>query len=233
MILAFGCSIAHGCELVHPYQHEENTLLSYPQLVADHLGTSCINYSLCGISNEGIFHLLQEKVAQYKDVDTIIVGWTASMREYWRANGRHWFVIPSWTATLEDAGSKPTHVKDYSEKGVKESSDKGIDINDNPRIVTDDEQYLDELETNYKFTIKNKFDDYEYQLKKKHYINNVRMYATVNNIKLIETANLEPIDDVAIYTDTIGQWRDIRIAHPNKLEHEIIAKQIIEQYYGR
>ena len=51
------------------------------------------------------------------------------------------------------------------------------------------------------------------------------------NIKLIETANLEPEDDIKIFTDDTGKWRNFRIDHPNQLEHEIIAKQIIEQYY--
>lgn len=224
MILAFGCSITHGCELVHSYQHADNTVGSYPQLVADHVGTSCINYSLCGISNEGIFHMIMDKIPHYNDVDTVIVGWTSSMREYWRANGRHWFVIPSWCATMEDVETKPTHVKDYNE---------GVDINSHPRIVTDDESYLGELDTAYKFMTKHKFDNYEYQLKKRHYIESIRTLCNSKNIKLIETANLEPEDDIKIFTDDIGKWRDIRIDHPNKLEHEIIAKQIIEQYYGR
>lgn len=221
MILAFGCSITHGCELAHPYQHNDNTVYSYPQLVADHLGTSCINYSLCGISNEGIFHMILDKVSQHRQADTVIVGWTSSMREYWRANGRHWFVIPSWTATMEDVEVEPSHIEDYNE---------GVDINKHPRIVADDESYLGELNTAYKFITKNKFDDYEYQLKKKHYVESIRLYCENKNIKLIETANLEVVDDIKILTDNIGKWRS-RIAHPNKLEHEIIAKQIIEEYY--
>ena len=231
MILAFGCSITHGCELVHSYQHADNTVGSYPQLVADHVGTSCINYSLCGISNEGIFHMIMDKVPQYNDVDTVIVGWTSSMREYWRANGRHWFVIPSWCATMEDVETKPTHIKDYNDGDIL--GDQLIDFSQTPRVVSDEEQYLKELEQGYTFITKNKFDEHEYKLKKQHYIESIRQYCQIRHIKLIETANLEAVDGINIFTDDIGKWRNYRIDHPNKLEHEIIAKQIIEQYYGR
>ena len=231
MILAFGCSVTHGCELVHPHQHNDNTVYSYPQLIADHLGTSCINYSICGISNEGIFHMILDKLTQHRQVDTVIVGWTASMREYWRSNGRHWFVIPSWTATISDIEAQPKHVKDYEAKDIMESHLRGISINDNPRIVSDEEEYIKELEQGYTFITRNKFDDYEYKSKKRHYIETIRTVCVSKNIKLIETANLEPEDDIKIFTDDIGKWRNFRIDHPNKLEHEIIAKQIIEEYY--
>lgn len=229
MILAFGCSIAHGCELAHPYQHNDNTVYSYPQLVADHLGTSCINYSLCGISNEGIFHMILDKVPQHRQIDTVIVGWTSSMREYWRANGRHWFVIPSWTATMVDVEAQPKHVKDYKEGDIL--GDQSIDFNQTPRIVSDEEECIKELEQGYTFITKNKFDDHEYKSKKRHYIETIRTVCDSKNIKLIETANLEPEDDIKIFTDDVGKWRNFRIDHPNRLEHEIIAKQIIEQYY--
>ena len=56
MILAFGCSVTHGAELVYDYQSDENIRYSYPNIVAHTLGVECKNYAVCGISNEGIFH---------------------------------------------------------------------------------------------------------------------------------------------------------------------------------
>lgn len=229
MIVAFGCSITHGCELVHPYQHEDNTINSYPQLVANQIGSSCINYGLCGISNEGIFHMILNKVSQHKDVNTIIVGWTASMREYWFANGRHWFVIPSWTATMEDVEKQPTEIKDYV-KDYSKGRNSQIITDHRPRMVSDNKDYLEELELGYNFLTKNKFDEEEYKIKKKHYIESTRLYCQSKNIKLIETTSLESVDDISIFIDNIGKWRE-GINHPSNFEHQLIAKRIIEQYY--
>lgn len=222
MILAFGCSITHGCELVYTHQHRDNTVNSYPNLVANYLGTDCVNYSVCGISNEGIFHTILDKLPQHKTVDTIIVGWTSSMREYWRSNGRHWFVIPRWTATLKDLESEPEYTEDYENQ----------DTTQKPIRTSDRQEYLSELSTAYNFITKHKFDEQEYKAKKRHYIESIRVHCASKNIKLIETANIEPEHDIKIFTDKIGKWRYDRVDHPNKLEHELIAKQITRHYYS-
>ena len=62
MILAFGCSITHGADLVKSNQHEENIKYSYPNIVAQSLGIECKNYAVCGISNEGIFHKVLDRL---------------------------------------------------------------------------------------------------------------------------------------------------------------------------
>jgi len=67
-ILAFGCSIMHGMELVTNSQNVENTKYSYSQLIANHLDVECTNYAVCGLSNEGIFHSFFENIEKQDDV---------------------------------------------------------------------------------------------------------------------------------------------------------------------
>ena len=50
-----------------------------------------------------------------------------------------------------------------------------------------------------------------------------------HNIKLIETTSMTPIDDISIHIDNIGPWRKT-LGHPTANDHQLIAKQIIEQY---
>lgn len=221
MILAFGCSILHGSELVTGHQNPENTKYSYAQIIADHLGKECINYGVCGISNEGIFHNFFNYINRHSDVDTVIVSWTSIIREYWECDGRKWFLIPSWCSTMADLYDPNLIIKDYT------NSDK----NANPRICADDKEYLNLIEEQYKFLMKYKFDDYQYSKKMHNYIEAVRNYCTLNNIKLLETCAMwgqkNPI--VKVNLDLIGGWW-ARGNHPTREEHMLIANHIIEYY---
>ena len=218
-ILAFGCSITHGAELVHPYQSVENVEFSYPKLIANHLGVDCINYAISGISNEGIFHSILDHTQSQSDITAIIVGWTSSMRDYWRCDGRSWFIIPSWTASMTDIYKPIAYIKDYTTS----------DINTNPRVCSDDVGQLDILQDIYQFTMKYKFDQNEYAKKKQHYIHSIRNYCCTNNIKLIEITCMESVTDIPLYFDNVGKWRNT-LSHPNKQEHVQFSEQIIKQY---
>lgn len=216
-ILAFGCSITHGAELAYPYQHNDNIIGSYPQLVANYLNVDCDNYSVCGISNEGIFHKVLDTIPKYSNITTVIVGWTSDLREYWKCDDRDWFIIPSWCATTRD-GTLP-YVKDYTD----------TDINLHPRICVDDITYTQPLSDLYELTVKYKFDTNEYARRKQHYIDIIRLYCKDRNIKLIETTSMVPVDNISIYIDNIGQWRKT-LGHPSNKDHQLIAEQIIKEY---
>jgi hypothetical protein len=216
-ILAFGCSITHGAELVYSTQHPDNILGSYPQIVADYLNDECKNYAVCGISNEGIFHKFLETVPKYNNIHAVIIGWTSDLRDYWHCEGRDWFIIPSWCATTRD-GTLP-YVKDYTD----------TDIDLNPRVCVDDVTYTQSLSDLYELIVKYKFDAVEYSRKKQHYVEMVRLYCSKHNIKLIETTSMTPVDDIIIHIDNIGTWRKT-LGHPTANDHRLIAEQIIEQY---
>jgi hypothetical protein len=217
MILAFGCSVTHGAELVHANQHEDNVKYSYPNLVANTLGVECKNYSVCGISNEGIFHNVVNTLARYKsqEITLVIVGWTSTMREYWRAEDREWFIIPSWCATAKQ-GQSFTHFKDYTDSN----------INLHPRICSDRAEYLDPLSTIYDTVIRYKFDGEEYESKKSNYVDMIRVLCEHQGVRLIESCCMGSVGSININMDNFGTWRQ-GLGHPTKTDHEQIAQQIL------
>jgi hypothetical protein len=216
-VLAFGCSVAHGADLVYPNQHEENTQYSYPNLVAKALGVECKNYSLCGISNEGIFHNMIDTLIRYKkhEVTLVIVGWTSTVREYWRTDEREWFIIPSWCATTEQ-GKKFNYFRDYTDP----------DVNQYPRICSDREEYLQSLSEVYTSITKYKFDEKEYENKKSNYIDIIRLLCQNKGVRLIETCCLGSVGSININIDNFGSWRK-GFGHPTRKDHEKIAQHIL------
>lgn len=219
-ILAFGCSIMHGAELVTGHQNLENTKYSYGQLVADHLNTTCVNYGVCGISNEGIFHNFFDNINKHNNIDMVIVGWTSFIREYWECDSRKWFLIPSWCSTMTNLYDPNLIIKDYVDQ----------DVNNNPRVCADVKEYLDIISEQYKFLMRYKFDETQYANKTRNYIEAVRSYCNLNNIKLLETCAMWYSGEMLpINLDNIGSWRQ-RGNHPTKEEHMLIAKHLIEYY---
>jgi hypothetical protein len=217
MILAFGCSVTHGAELVHHNQHEENIQYSYPNIVSQSLGVECKNYAVCGISNEGIFHKIVDTLVRYKssEITAVIVGWTSTMREYWRTDNREWFVIPSWCATTEQNQSLK-YFKDYTDK----------DINLHPRICSDKEEYLEPLTKVYDIITRHKFDIEEYENKKSNYIDIIRLLCQDKRVRLIETCCMGSVGSIDINIDNFGRWRNGK-GHPTKQDHEQIAQHIL------
>lgn len=217
MILAFGCSVTHGAELVHPYQSDENIPYSYPNLIAKSLGVECKNYAVCGISNEGIFHQIIDTLVRYKskEITAVIVGWTSTVREYWRTDNREWFVIPSWCATAEE-NSQLRHFKDYTDE----------DINLHPKICADKQEYLEPLAKIYDTIARYKFDAVEYEDKKSNYIDMIRLLCQDKGVRLIETCCLGSVGSININIDNFGTWRQGR-GHPSRQDHQQIAQHIL------
>lgn len=218
MILAFGCSVAHGAETVTTGNSEENISYSYPALVAKYLNIECSNWAFCGNSNENIFHQAVENIPQYNNITAVIIGWTSPVREIWHADNRLWQFIPSWCSTSKDILTPITHIKD-----PRQWSD------ETPRMCCDKQEYLTALEETYRVLIKYKFDISEYRKKRQHYIVSLRSFCKGNNIKLIETTWNESIDGIGVNIGMISDWVN-ECRHPTKQEHQLIAKQIIDYY---
>jgi len=217
MILAFGCSVTHGADLAYPNQHEENVKYSYPNIVAKTLGVDCKNYAVCGISNEGIFHKVVDTLVRYKssEITAVIVGWTSTMREYWSADEREWFIIPSWCATSAK-DSQLKHFKDYTDE----------DVNSHPRLCADREDYIDPLSDVYEVITRYKFDIEEYERKKSNYIDMTRLVCKEKNVRLIETCCLGSVGSININIDNFGNWRQGK-NHPSKEDHQQVAQHIL------
>lgn len=214
-ILAFGCSVMHGAELVTGYQNPENTKYSYSQLVANHLGVDCKNYAVCGLSNEGIFHSFFDNIEKHKDITLVMIGWTSCVREYWEFEGRKWFIIPSWCHTTKNIHSPNLFFKDYVDQ----------DVNLNPRVCADEKEYLDILSDQYNFLMRHKFDFGEYKKKTMHYIKSIEEYCKSKNIKLVETCCLVDLPGM-INLNNVGKWRQ-GMGHPTLDDHKQIAEQIL------
>jgi hypothetical protein len=220
MILAFGCSVAHGIDTVTTGNSEENLECSYPNLVAKHLKIECESWAFAGNSNENIFHQFMEHVPKVKkDITAIIVGWTSPVREVWTCEGRTWQFIPSWCASSLDVMKPYTKFKNYDNWS-----------NLQPSICTDDPETIYPMEILYKFLFKNKFDEIEYHKKRYAYITAIRTYCEMHKIKLIETTwDLNGIQGVDINIGDISSWVS-EGRHPTKEEHKTIANMIIGHY---
>jgi hypothetical protein len=217
MILAFGCSVTHGADLAYPNQHDDNIEYSYPNIIARSLNVECKNYAVCGISNEGIFHKVINTLVRYKssDITAVIVGWTSSLREYWCADDREWFVIPSWCATAKN-GQSLKYFKEYTDE----------DINLHPRICSDEKEYLQSLSSVYDTITRYKFSIEEYENKKNNYIDMIRLLCQNKGVRLIETCCLGAVGSININIDNFGNWRQ-GLGHPTKKDHQQIAQHIL------
>jgi hypothetical protein len=220
MILAFGCSVAHGIDTVIAGNSEENLECSYPNLIAKHLKVECESWAFAGNSNENIFHQFMENVPKFnKEITAVIVGWTSPMRETWVCNGRIWQFIPSWCASSLNVMDPYLYYKNYDMKS---------DLH--PRICVDDENTIDVCERLYKFLFKYKFDEIEYHKKRQSYVMAIRSYCSLHGIKLIETTwDLDGLEGVNINIGDISSWVG-EGRHPTKEEHKTIANIIINHY---
>jgi len=223
MILAFGCSITHGAELVHPYQSQANIEFSYPSIMARSLNLECSNYAICGNSNENIFHNLISTIKNFNTQTDrrriiVVVGWTSWVREQWHADGREWFIIPSWAATTKNLSEPFKHYKDYTDE----------DVNTHPRLCTDDTAYYEPLQQVYDVITRYKFDNVEYLTKSLNYIETVRSFCGDRGIKLIETGSMGIAEytNIPVNIDNFGTWRTGR-GHPTRVDHEQIAQHIL------
>jgi hypothetical protein len=221
MILAFGCSVTHGIDVVTAWTSDENIALSYPGLIAKQLKVECISWAFPGNSNENIFHKAIENIPKYKAHNTItavIVGWTSPVREVWKSAGRTWQFIPSWASTVEDLTTPAKYFKELNSWS-----------NTNPKLSTDKEEYLSVLTDMYSMITKYKFDYDEYLKKRTNYITTLRCYCEANDIRLIETCWSDPIEGISIDMNTVSNWNK-ECRHPNKEEHQIIANMIMDHY---
>jgi len=218
-IYAFGCSVTHGVDTVTSQASEENVMHSYPARIAMKLGQQCENHAIPGNSNEYIFHNFMEIIPKATDIEFVIIGWTSSIREVWYANGRYWQMLPCWCSTTDDL-TKPYG---YVKKSVPSRSET------DPQAVCDKQEYLIDLDQLYKLLTKHKWDQTEYLKNRQHYVTAIRSYCQLNAIKLIETEWYDHIDGVEIDTTSVSNWFNER-RHPNKEEHESIAKLIINHY---
>ena len=206
-IVAFGCSVTHGCELVSGAYDTRNIPGSYPNQLADQLGVACENLAMPGCSNEYIFHRILD--TDLKD-RTVIVCWTSLVRECWQADGLHWFFIPNWGACFRELTHDTVRVHPRI-----------------PNVVADDEVLLNDTATYYDFFMRFKTDAQEYQQRLSHYHDCLQLLCKEKNIDLIELScihtQLPGVENID------GEWTR-RGLHPSLDEHRAIADQLRSRF---
>jgi hypothetical protein len=215
-ILAFGCSVTHGTEIVALGNSKDNIPFSYPALIAEYLGVSCDNRAFCGNSNENIFHETLDTIPKVDNITAVIVGWTSVEREVWQSNGRTWQFIPSWSATTTNVW-RPFRCLEPA-------------VSRTPQRCADRKEYMTALASIYEVLIQYKFDHAVYTKKRNNYISALRAYCQTNNIKLIETTWADTISGVDVNLGRIGTWYPAMQRHPDADEQQLFANEIIKQY---
>ena len=219
-ILAFGCSVAHGIDIITTGNSEKNLEYSYPNLIAKHLKVNCESWAFAGNSNENMFYQFMENVSKFnkEEITAVVVGWTSPVREVWKCEGRYWQFIPNWCYTNNDLLKPILFLKDPE-----------VNTPTAPRVCSDREEYMAVLENFYDNLMRYKFDIKEYSKKRQCYITAIRNYCQLHKIKLIETCWDGEIEGVDINIGLISPWAS-ECRHPTKEEHALVAKQIIDHY---
>jgi hypothetical protein len=202
-ILAFGCSVTHGCELVSGAYNPDNCAGSFPNQLARKLNIPVDNRALPGSSNEEILHRIYD--ADLSDA-IVIVCWTSLIREYWLADNTHWFFIPNWGASFHELEHDTVRIHER-----------------NPRVVSDDDSLLDQTSQYYDFFMQYKTDIKTYERKFFHYHRQFKLLMQSTNTPYIELTCINT--HLPGVTSIDGAWtREGR--HPDWQEHLAIANDL-------
>jgi len=209
-IIAHGCSVTHGSELVTAGLDTENVFFAFPNILANSLSLKCINLALPGSSNENIFHNTIKTIYENNEI-ILIVCWSTLVRETWKRFNETFSVNISWgSATIGDQKQKVF----YDEKN-------------NVSAVNKD--YLEDLSNYVKFFKKYKTDHHYYEKKLKNYSKIIRDLCNNKKIKLIELQYTKILND-CIDISNVGKWFN-EARHPNKNEHQEIGNLIYNNFF--
>lgn len=207
-IVAFGCSVTHGCELVSGAYDPENIPGSFPNQLASRLNIACENLALPGGSNEEIIHRIYDHELSNR---IVVVCWTSLIREYWHADGRHWFFIPNWGACFDNLQHKFIHIDER-----------------NPRIVAEDKEMLPVTSDYYDFFMQYKTDEATYLRKMRNYQRQFHLLMAETQTPYIELSciynNLPGVKNID------GVWTQ-EGRHPDQEEHLALANQLYNEYF--
>ena len=227
ILLASGCSITHGTDLVHPFYHVDNLVDAYPALIAREQGLQPCNLAMPGASNQYIFHSLVEQIRQADhDISLVIVAWTFNDRLYWqqtfldRSAPRHWFFTPRWACSVQDFTSSGSYQRDFG----------------SVYATSDSEPLLEDLKDMHKNIARYYFNDdlYRGHLNDAvvHYSHILEILCAAKRIKFIQ------VDAAKNYRlKTLWRFEDLgldyltRGEHPNVQEHRAIADHILAHHF--
>jgi hypothetical protein len=206
-LLVSGCSVTHGAELFNGFMHDENIKKSFSTYVATHLNLELVNVALSGASNEYIFHSVIDAVQQNSNISEVLVVWTGNTRLYWKTKNRHYFVLPTWSSSMENLYDFKMHHL----------------TKDGAWFTGDSNEIVSTLSEVHKFFITHYLDEESLAKKLKNYRLCLREYCTSLGINYNDIT----ISDLQF----VGKWvREGR--HPDVFEHQQIAEFIIKRFYN-
>lgn len=215
--LAAGCSIAHGQGNVVEHYNKENTLESYPNLIADRLGLECNNIAFPGYSNEMIFNSAVQELAQ-NSYSHCLISWTGNSRDGWE-NEHEIYTFNLNYARYENK-SKP--FDDIFYELVK-----GIDF------VSNVEYKLEELKRMYP-VIENKIVSQDSDNRLKNYQFCIREICRAQGVHLVEVDAIKNNLDSRLYLLNPKLFFNPKGSkcHPPKTSYRFWAEDIYNKFYA-
>lgn len=204
-LLVSGCSVTHGAELHTGFMSDKNVEQSFSAHLAKDLGLELINVALSGGSNEYIFHSVIDAITKHTDITQVLVVWTFPLRLHWKAQGRHYFILPSWASSMIDLENFDMHDKRAN----------------NVWFTGDSDSIVDTLADSHKFFVEHYFDQSELLAKKTHY-----------DLCLKQLCLNKSLSYHSLCVDDIFKFLNISPRHLTAEEHKSTAKFLYEQYYS-
>lgn len=218
MMLAAGCSIAHGQGLVEENYNIFNVTTSYPNQIAKKIGVDCNNISYPGYSNEMIFHSAISALS-VKKYSYCLISWTSNSREGW-SNDDELFTFNLNYARYDNKQKSATDIFQERENNVVYTTNDLTKIN------------LDRLKIIYPVVELKILTQDEHQ-KLKNYQIAIEAFCELNNIHLVQ------IDAVKNNKDSKNYLLEPKLfqnpagidRHPPQLSHDFWANDIYKRFY--
>jgi len=209
MMLAAGCSIAHGQGTIIDQYDRNNYSYSYPNLIAKLLSVDCDNFSIPSASNELIFHSIIENL-YFKNYTHCLVAWTSLGRDAW-SNGNE-----IWCANLHHA--------------CYLNLDKPVDLFVKDTAVSNDPVMLQNL-LKYHETLSIKLASDDQIRKLRHYSLLIAEICKIKNINLVQVSSLPNGLGCHLITQSFMSIREKNSTHPNKIAHQYWANEVYQKFY--
>lgn len=218
MMLASGCSIAHGQGIFDECYHKNNISTSYPNLVATRIGIDCNNISYPGYSNEMIFHSTMKELNKRK-YSHCLVSWTSNSRDGWENDNEIYTFNLNYARYDNKQKTKLDLFQEYRNNIVYTTTD----------VLNTS---LDDLEKIYS-AIKVKILTQDELDKVKNYQSAIKSFCKLYNIHLVQIDAIKNVDDSSFYLldsklfyNSAGPNK-----HPPQQSHDYWAKDIYEKFY--
>ena len=218
MILAAGCSIAHGQGNVEENYHKDNVNDSYPNLIASYMKLECNNIAYPGYSNELIFHSIINELDKNL-YSHCLVSWTGNTRDGW-----------------ENSDEIYTFNLNYAKYENKHKLGKTLwhQIENHISFGSNDVTGIDKIKKLYS-TVETKILSDDFSKKLKNYQQAVQAICQAKSIHLVEIDAIKNNEDSKLYLLDRKLFYNPKSPwfHPPKESHKLWADDIYNKFYAK